>query len=388
MKGLKIAGVVILVLVVIIGGLLWVNTKPLTKDEAVTQIQKIIKNGLNTKKSVYSLLVLVDAPQKDINLKYAVGISKGQSIQTDQPFHVASVGKLFTATLIGHLVDQGKLNLNDPINLYLEKSMLENLFVYQGVDYQDKVTINHLLSHSSGVADYFALEDNGLMETLYQTPDKFYTPQELVQYTREHQSAYFAPGEGYHYSDTGYILLGLIIESITGKSFHKNLHEVIFDPLEMKDTFLLFYSEPLNGKRPIAEAWVNGHEVSENQSVSIDWAGGGVVSTLDDLAIYIRALYQGKLISLQTLDAMNKFDYEFMRGIAYGYGFMQMQFEKFMPTLGFLPRMSGHMGVLGTQLFYNRETDMVYVSSFGSTDATAASVQTMIQILSTIYRIK
>jgi len=65
-----------------------------------------------------------------------------------------------------------------------------------------------------------------------------------------------------------------------------------------------------------------------------------------------------------------------------------MQFEKFMPTLGFLPKMTGHMGVLGTQLFYDAATDLVYVSSLGSSDATAASVQTMIQILSTMYRIK
>jgi D-alanyl-D-alanine carboxypeptidase len=385
---LKIAGIVLFGLIVIIGGFLWANSKPLAKAEAVVQIQKIIENGLNAKKSVYSVLVLVDAPQKEIDLKYAVGTSKGVPVQTDQPFHVASVGKLFTATLIGHLVDEGKLQLDDPINLFLEKPMLDKLFVYQGVDYQDQVTIENLLSHTSGVADYFALEDNGLMESLYQAPDKFYTPQELVQYTREHQSAYFAPGDGYHYCDTGYVLLGLIIESVTGKSFDQNLHELIFDPLEMKDTYLILYSEPLNGMRPIAEAWVNGYEVSQNQSISIDWAGGGVVSTLDDLAIFIRALYQGKIISLQTLDEMNKFDYEFMRGIAYGNGFMQMQFEKFMPTLGFLPRMTGHMGVLGTQLFYDRETDMVYVSSFGSTDATAASVQTMIQILSTVHRIR
>ncbi|PKO16276.1 MAG: hypothetical protein CVU39_07895 [Chloroflexi bacterium HGW-Chloroflexi-10] len=387
MKILKIIGILFLLLVIIIAVLFWLNSRPVTKDQAISQIKGMVDNNLNEKNSVYSALIYIDAPQKDFLLKYAAGKTNGASIQTDQPFHVASVGKLFTATLIGRLVDEGKIQLNDPIHVYLDGAMLENLFVVEGVDYKDQVTIQHLLSHTSGVADYFALEDNGLMESLYQSPDTFFTPQALVQFTREHQSAFFAPGHGYHYSDTGYILLGLIIESVSGKPFHENLHQVIFDPLEMKDTYLLFYSEPANGKRPIAEAWVNGHEISQLQSVSIDWAGGGVVSTVDDLALYIRALYQNKIITQETLQSLHKFDYEFMSGIAYGNGFMQMQFEKFFPALGFLPRMTGHMGVLGTQLFYDQSTDMLYVSSFGSSDATVASVKTMIQILSTVYRI-
>ena len=388
MKVIKILGITVLILVIVIGGFIWLSSKPVTRDQANSLIKGYVENSLNDKKSIYSALVYIDAPRKDLMLKYTTGKSNGEMIKTDQPFHIASVGKLFTATLIGSLIDDGKIQLSDPISLYLDKDLLENLFVFEGVDYEGQVTIQQLLSHTSGVADYFALEDNGLMESLYLTPDKFFTPQDLVKFTQDYQHAYFAPGNGYHYSDTGYILLGLIIESITKKPFHENLHEVIFDPLEMNDTYLMFYSEPKNGKRPIAEAWVNGHEISEFQSVSIDWAGGGVISTLDDLALYIRSLYQGKIITPETLDTLNKFDYEFMPGIAYGNGFMQMQFEKFMPTLGFLPRMTGHMGVLGTQLFYDQSSDMVYVSSFGSSDATASSVQTMIQILSTVYRIK
>ncbi len=388
MKVIKILGITVLILVIVIGGLIWLSSKPVTRDQANSLIKGYVENSLNDKKSIYSALVYIDAPRKDLMLKYTTGKSNGEMIKTDQPFHIASVGKLFTATLIGSLIDDGKIQLSDPISLYLDKALLENLFVFEGVDYEDQVTIQQLLSHTSGVADYFSLEDNGLMESLYLTPNKFFTPRELVKFTQDNQPAYFAPGNGYHYSDTGYILLGLIIESITKKPFHENLHEVIFDPLEMNDTYLMFYSEPKNGKRPIADAWVNGHEISKFQSVSIDWAGGGVISTLDDLAIYIRSLYQGKIITPETLDALNKFDYEFMPGIAYGNGFMQMQFEKFMPTLGFLPRMTGHMGVLGTQLFYDQSSDMVYVSSFGSSDATAASVQTMIQILSTVYRIE
>lgn len=388
MKILKIIGLCFLVLAVTLGVLIWLNSRPLSKDQADLDIKRIIDNSLDEKKSVYSALVFVDSPERDLAVKYAAGKSNGESIKTDQPFHVASVGKLFTATLIGRLVDEGKIKFDDPIYLYLDNDLLENLFIYEGVDYKKQVTVQQLLSHTSGVADCVAVEDGGLLESIIQSPDTFYTPQTLVQYSQDHQSAYFAPGDGYHYSDTGYILLGLIIEAVTGKPFYENLHEVIFEPLEMNDTYLMFYSDPVNTKRPIAEIWVNGHEISKNKSLSIDWAGGGVISTLDDLATFIRALYQNRIVSSESLKMLNQFENEFIPGIAYGNGVMQMQFEKFFPTLGSLPRMNGHMGILGTQLFYDPTSDLVYVSSFGSTEATDLSVRTMIQILSTVYRIQ
>jgi D-alanyl-D-alanine carboxypeptidase len=384
MKIWKILLITFMVLIVIVGIIFYFNSKPLTKVQAEKAIEEIVDNNLNEKESVYNVLLFVDAPQKDITVKQ----SAGTNVDTNTPFHIASVGKLFTATLIGHLMDEGQLQLDDPIQNYLDEPMLEGLFIFEGIDYKDEVTIQNLLSHTSGVADYFAVEDGGIAKDLYLSPDTFYTPQSLVKYTQEHQSAYFAPGNGYHYSDTGYILLGLIIETVSGKSFDTMLHEVIFDPLQMNDTYLMFYSEPQNGKQAIAEVWIDGHEVSQYQSVSMDWAGGGVISTLNDLATYIRALYHGQIISRDTLHSLNQFNYEFMPGIAYGNGFMQMQFEGFFPALGFLPRMNGHIGILGTGLFYDQESDMVYVASFGSSDATATSVKTMIQILSTIYRIE
>lgn len=388
MKLWKILLIALVTILILLGIVIWRSTKPLTKEQAVKDIQNVIDGSLNKKQSIYSALVYLDAPQKGLEVSYATGTSNGQPIDTHQPFHIASVGKLFTATIIGSLIDEGQISLKDPIHLYLNDEMLSGLFIYEGVDYKDQVTIQNLLSHTSGIADYFAKEDGGLVESLYLSPDTIYTPQTLVQFTREHQSTYFAPGNGYHYSDTGYVLLGMIIESVSGKPFHEMLQDIIFDPLAMDNSYLMFYSEPKNEKRQIAEVWIDGHEVSQFKSVTIDWAGGGIVSSLDDLAIYIRALYHGEIIRMETLDAFQQFDYEFMPGVEYGNGFMRMEFEKFFPTLSFLPKMTGHMGVLGTQLFYDQETDMVYVSSFGSSDATATSVKNMIQILSTVYRVQ
>ena len=154
MKILKIIAIVIVVFSVILAGLAWFGSRPLTHDQAAVEIKSAVDSTLNAKKSIYAGLVYVDAPQKGISVKYAAGTSAGQPVDADQPFHVASVGKLFTATLIGHLMDEGRLHLDDPIHTYLDDAVLENLFVVDEVDYKDQVTVGQLLSHTSGVADY------------------------------------------------------------------------------------------------------------------------------------------------------------------------------------------------------------------------------------------
>jgi len=367
-----------------------VNTKPLTSKSALDAINKLISQQIG-KKNVTQAIVLVDSPQKGISQVFTSGMADGAAIDENQPFHVASVGKAFTAALIGTLIDEGKVALEDKITLYLDEATLENLFVFEGTDYQDYVTVGQLLNHTSGVADYFdddTINSMPLQQLVLSYPQKLWQPDELVGFTRNYQSAVSAPGETYHYSDTGYILLGLIIESITGNSFDHELHERIFNPLKMHDSYLMFYSAPLNGTRPIADVWLNGVNIKDYNSLSIDWAGGGIISTAGDLAVFVRSLNNYEIISKETLDEMYQFDYKFMTGIHYGYGFMEYNFGEFFPTLSSLPDYTGHMGILGTQMFYEKSSDTVYISSFGSTDFSAGSVQVMIKILSIIERIQ
>ena len=156
----------------------------------------------------------------------------------------------------------------------------------------------------------------------------------------------------------------------------------------MNDSYFMLYSEPVNEKRMIADIWLDGVNIRDYKSLSIDWAGGGVVSTAADLAVFIRALNNYEIISKSTLDEFYRFDRKFMNGIHYGLGFMEYHFNEFFPTLGSLPKMRGHMGVLGTQMLYDSETDTVYICSFGSTDYSATSVRSMIKVLSIAMRVK
>lgn len=389
-KVLLIIGVLFtlgIVFVVVTG---WLNTRPITKDEGLAMMQEVVEKAVASD-AVSSGLVRIVAPENGIDESFVAGESHGELTALDQPFHVASVGKLFTTSLVGMLVDEGLIRFDDPIFSFFDEGALDGLFVFDGVDYQSEVTVAMLLGHTSGVADYF--EDEGKdgfsgAEWMLAEPDQFWTPEMMVDFTREFQSAVGPAGAQFHYSDTGFILLGMMIENVTGMDFDVALDSMIFSPLDMNDTYLIFYGKPKNEKREINDAWLNGVDVSGFESLSIDWAGGGVISTLDDLVKFAKAFNEGELVSDATLARLYAFDEKFMRGIAYGLGTMEYRFNEFMPTLGFLPRYRGHMGVLGTHLLYDAESGTVLVASFGSTDFAAGSVRTVIQLLTILWRIQ
>ena len=381
---------ILLVLLVAVALIIFISSRPVDKTTAITKLDELVASQVG-KQNVSQAILLVDSTHFGVSETFTHGELNGSPIQADQPFHVASVGKAFTATMIGILIDENKIALDDRISSYLPDDVLDGLFIYHGTDFRDEVTVGQLLSHTSGVADYFADKTEGypsIQELMINDPDKFWTPAELVAFSRDYQSPVGSPGEKYHYSDTGYILLGMIIERVSGQSFDAMLQEKVFIPLNMNDTYVMFYSEPVNGFRPIADVHLAGVNVKDHQSLSIDWAGGGIISTANDLAIFIRALNNDKIISQETLNSLYQFEQKYRTGMYYGHGFIEYHFGEFFPTLKSMPRFTGHMGILGTQMFYSKSTDTVYISSFGSADFAAGSVRTLIQVLSSLQRIK
>jgi D-alanyl-D-alanine carboxypeptidase len=311
--------------------------------------------------------------------------------QNAVPFHIASIGKVFTAVLVFKLVEQGDIALDDPIAQILPATQLAGLFTVNGIDYSEKVTVRHLLGHMSGAADYFegAVSSGApLLQDILHNRDTFWTPDMLLEFTRTRQKPVGIPGVRYNYSDTGYILLGKMIEAITLQPFHTNLHQRIFDPLGMADSYLMFYSEPAaQPKKPIQQIWVEGTEVSRFKSLSCDWAGGGIVSTTADLLVFSRALARGELVKSTSYAAMCTFDQKFRKGIRYGLGLMELRFEEFFFLLRGLPRVTGHIGVLATHMFYDAATDTHIVMNFADTRRMTESFRLLIDLLGTIKRV-
>ncbi len=127
-------------------------------------------------------------------------------------------------------------------------------------------------------------EIHSVEKLIVSDPHKRWTALELLDFSRNHQEAAGIPGDRYNYSDTGFIILGLVVESIHGRPFHEVLSGEILTPLGMADTFMPFLSEPASGRGDrIRKAWLGKAEVSTNTSITADWAGGGIASTEEDL---------------------------------------------------------------------------------------------------------
>lgn len=299
-----------------------------------------------------------------------------------QQFHSASVGKMMTAILIMKQVEKGVISLDTKINTILDKSVLDKLYVYKGIDCEGYVTIKNLLNHTSGINDYFegkTINDKSIISEMLIKKDKLYTPMELIDYTRENQVPINLPNEQFYYSDTGYILLGLVIEKLYKKEYYQVLRDEIFDPLHMKDTGLHLYDETVQDKE-LAPAYISKIDVSKFKSLSIDFSGGGLSTNLEDLKRFMIGLIDESLIQKETLRKMTQFDHHFQAGIFYGLGLMELRFEKFFFLLRGFPRLIGHSGILGVHAWIDPNTLDVIIINIGDMSKNIRSYRLLIQL--------
>jgi D-alanyl-D-alanine carboxypeptidase len=233
-------------------------------------------------------------------------------ITPDTKFRIGSVTKQFTAAAILQLVERGKLKLDDPISEY---------YTYAPTPWQ-KITIRHLLTHTSGIPSYTALPD---------FPNKISkvhrTPQEIIQLT-QNEPLEFEPGTQFAYDNTGYILLGYVIEKVTGQSYVQYLQENIFGPLGMHDTGY-DDSATIIPRRASGYRYSGGHwDNTSYVDMSLPFAAGSLYSTIDDLLIWDQALSGAKVLSIASLQVMFTDN-----GHAYGFGwFIRKQFDHHLQT--------------------------------------------------------
>jgi D-alanyl-D-alanine carboxypeptidase len=175
---------------------------------------------------------------------------------------------------------------------------------------------------------------------------------------------------------------------VSGASYESFVHEQIFDRLEMQRSFFPGRTSPREGTTAIRPAHIHGADLSSSPSLTGDWAGGGVASTDGDLLRFSEALFGGQLVSPATLELFQSFEHVYRKGIHYGHGLMQYRFGEFLFLLQSYPKMIGHMGVLGTQLFYDRERDLHVVCSLGTDTGTANSVRLIITAIGLAMRVQ
>ncbi|PEK11897.1 serine hydrolase domain-containing protein [Bacillus toyonensis] len=230
---------------------------------------------------------------------YAAGVanlSSKKPMKTDFRFRIGSVTKTFTATVVLQLAEENRLNLDDSIEKWLPG-------VIQGNGYEDKqITIRQLLNHTSGIAEYTRSKSFDLMDT-----KKSYRAEELVKMGIS-MPPDFAPGKSWSYSNTGYVLLGILIETVTGNSYAEEIENRIIEPLELSNTFLPGNSSVIPGTKH-ARGYIQLDGASEPKDVtyynpSMGSSAGDMISTADDLNKFFSYLLGGKLLKEQQLKQM------------------------------------------------------------------------------------
>lgn len=355
-------------------------TSPLSKNQTEDAVQKRLDKLVTKEEDLTSGLLTVYKPDTDYKKQYVSGAAT-----IDSPYHSASIGKTFTASLTYSLQEDGLLNVNDPIQHYLPASILTNLFLYKGIDYKEDVTILHLLGHTSGAADYFedpVTKGQDFQTLMLDDTDRFWLPSDLVAFTRNNQEAFSAPGDNFHYSDTGYILLGMILEEASGMSFDELLHTRLFEPLAMKDTYLMFHSAPANkASNPLLPITLEGEDLSQKNVLSIDWSGGGIVTTTDDLLSFYTAWNAGQILSSDSMNAMTNFDKTYDKGIYYSQGMMQFKLEELSFFLKGMSDIQGGVGASGTYMLYAPKSNTYYIFNLGSLGMAEKGIGELVQIM-------
>ncbi|PHI19264.1 hypothetical protein CEQ90_13710 [Lewinellaceae bacterium SD302] len=294
----------------------------------------------------------------------------------EDAFHAASVGKMVTATLIWQLIERGEISLSDP----LPASFRSSVHVYSGVDYSEHLTVGQLLRHRSGLGDYIMdapTDQPSLFVQATQHPTRKWTPADMLAIARK-IPAKTPPGGRFHYSDTNYLLLGLLLENHYGISLPKLAAQMIFDPLEMNSTHY-FGRSPGRVINRLSECYLGDLEISQDSILTIDWAGGGMVTTTEDLLLFSRALTNGQLISPKTYHRMQNWTEESF-GTSYGFGLRKLELSIFDPQLPQV-RLIGHTGINGAFLFYCPELDLHLAGCFNQAEKVREVTILLLQII-------
>ncbi|MED0951761.1 serine hydrolase domain-containing protein [Bacillus mobilis] len=241
--------------------------------------------------------ILAKTSESGKTWEYATGIADLRTkkpMRTDFRFRIGSVTKTFVATVLLQLAGENRLNLDDSIEKWLPG-------VIRGNGYDGKqITIRQVLNHTSGIADYIQSTDFDIMDT-----KKSYTAEEFVKMGISLPPD-FAPGKGWSYSNTGYVLLGILIEKLTGNSYAEEIEERIIEPLELSNTFLPGNSSVIPGTKH-ARGYIQPDKASELIDVTYSNPGssdGEMISTADDLNKFFSYLLGGKLLKEQQLKQM------------------------------------------------------------------------------------
>jgi CubicO group peptidase (beta-lactamase class C family) len=287
--------------------LLFLCSPLLYGQDAATRIDKLMQEYFDNGSFIGSVIVAENG-----KVVYAKGFGSADAENAlangpDVAYHIASITKTFTASMIFKLIEAGKIKLQDPITAYLPD--------YRK-DTGDRVTIHHLLTHSSGIPSY--TNADGFQQRVLQPAPA------IATFVHDYCSGdlQFEPGSKYAYNNSGFVILGAIIEKVTGMTYEQALHTMILDPAGMTASGLDTKDAKI-AKRAKGYEILFGDQKQKAATWDMSWgfSAGGIYATPEDMVKYDQALSDGKIVSKASLAKMIYPNIATTRpGFSYGYG--------------------------------------------------------------------
>ncbi|KAK5944740.1 hypothetical protein PMZ80_001940 [Knufia obscura] len=264
----------------------------------------------------------------------------------DTPWRLASITKTFTAVAILKLVERGQLDLYAPAVQYLPSWAIDLLEQSQGVFNAGQITIWQLLHHTSGLGDFAT--DLRWMQEVFNEPQHHWTQRSVMKWSTVNSKPVGAPGEVFHYTDTGYTLLGLILEKVTGTGLAAAVRDLAgLDELDMPYTWWEILEPEPKGSTQRAGQYQDTIDVTHFHASFDLYGAGGLVGNSKDLNHWGRALYEGRLLDEATMQLL----YDLESSGTYGCGVVKYTYAG--------QDAWGHTGHWGSWLYWVPSLDLV-----------------------------
>jgi D-alanyl-D-alanine carboxypeptidase len=346
-------------------------------EEKAAKLQEILDKAVDNKK--------VFGTSFCVKYKNERWLGASGNLNPDSQFFIASTSKLYVTAIILHLKSKGLLDLESKISDFLEDDILDGLIVINGTDYSKELTIRHLLSHTSGLPDYFQQKDhlgNSLEKDILNGNDQYFSFEKIIEHTKKLKPLFIPGTKGKaYYSDSNFQLLGRIIEVITKKSISENFKELLFDPIGMSKTYL--YSD-IADNRP-ANLYFKDKHLFVPRIMTSFTSDGGLVSTAAEMMMFLEAFFNGKYFPKSYFEDLKTWNRIFFP-MQSGTGIHKFKLLWIFNPLGSIPELIGHSGLSGALAFHSPEKDLYVTGTVNQIAFPDTSFRLMIKLIQKTLR--
>jgi CubicO group peptidase (beta-lactamase class C family) len=322
------------------------------KSSTIDKLDRILKRTVDNKK-VFGVVAHIESTDSGFSWIKSEG-----KMKADDQYAIASITKMYTATIIIKLIEDRLLSFDDTLDKFFPKDYLAGLHVYKGKEYTSAITIRQLLSHTTGLPDWYT-EKNESGSSYFKEiceEDSEFTFDDILRRTKSLRPHFIngAKGKAY-YSDMNFDILGEIIKAITHNELKDVYDQLIIQPLELEHTLLC---EKTSIFVPV---YLNSKPMSRPLAVASAGASGGIISTAQDTMKFIKAFYMGKLFDEEYLPMLYQWNRIQWYPMEYGIGMMRCKMSRLMSPFFPAPEIVGHSGSFGTFAFFCPSKDL-YIS--------------------------